>query len=53
VFKFVHSGGVSAFCVIFSVTYKVMLIFPCNKEAVPLHAMQALRGRGDIAPTHS
>jgi hypothetical protein len=24
-----------------------------KSKAVPLHAMEALRGRGDIAPTHS
>jgi hypothetical protein len=24
-----------------------------KKKAVPLHAMEALGGRGDIAPTHS
>jgi hypothetical protein len=23
------------------------------KQAIPLHAMEALGGRGDIAPTHS
>jgi hypothetical protein len=25
----------------------------CKSKAVPLHAMEALGGRGDIAPTHS
>jgi hypothetical protein len=25
----------------------------CSKKAVPLHAMEALGGRGGIAPTHS
>jgi hypothetical protein len=30
----------------YSITIKV-------KKAVPLHAMEALGGRGDIAPTHS
>jgi hypothetical protein len=31
-----------------------LLILPVKKsKAVPLHAMEALGGRGDIAPTHS
>jgi hypothetical protein len=37
-------------------TFKILkeVLLNCTLcKLVPLHAMQALRGRGDIAPTHS
>jgi hypothetical protein len=39
-FTVVHGGGVVAFS-------------KSKSKAVPLHAMEALWGRGGIAPTHS
>jgi len=34
--------------------WTVYTVQTCNKgKAVPLHAMEALGGRGSIAPTHS